>query len=268
MYRLLATDIDDTLLAPDGSLPESNRAALRRLHDAHVAIVFCSGRSDISIWQIASTILPLDDDEYLISFNGARVVTAGSRRVVAQTYVSTAAIARIAEYTRKHDLHLQGYLGDDFIVETASPVAEIYANATGTPYQVFERLEAALPDGSPKLLIIGDPDILARHLKPLAELDDSLNVMVSKPQYVEIVAAGVNKGSALTRLAEKLGIPAEETVAVGDGGNDADMLRAAGLGIAVANAHPEANDAADIVLKSRSEDGAIEEIARRFFALR
>lgn len=265
MYRLLATDIDDTLLALDGSLPESNRAALRRLHEAGVAIVFCSGRADISIRNIASSILPLADDEYLVSFNGARVVTADTRRVVARQYVPVSSVTRIAAYAREKGLYLQGYLGDEFVVEEKTEATDPYAQATKTTYRVVDELAAALPEGSPKLLIIGHHDALVSHRQRLLELDGDIQVVFSKPHYLEIVAAGVNKGSALTRLIAEIGVPLEETVAVGDAANDADMLRAAGLGVAVANARDEARAAAAVVLESHADDGVMEEVARRFF---
>jgi Cof subfamily protein (haloacid dehalogenase superfamily) len=265
MYRLIATDIDDTLLAPNGSLPEANRAALRSLHNAGVAIVFCSGRADISIQAIASSILPLVDDEYLISFNGARVVTAATRRLLSRQYVARDSVSRIAAYASENGLYLQGYRGDEFLAEYETKATKPYAEATKTTYRIVEDMARALPEGSPKLLLIGDHEILAEHRVKLAALDDSVRLVFSKPHYLEIVAADVNKGSALIRLAAQLGIPIEETVAVGDAANDAEMLRAAGLGIAVANARREAREAAQVVLETDAKDGAMAEVARRFF---
>lgn len=265
MYRLLATDIDDTLLAPDGSLPEANRRALRSLHHTGVAIVFCSGRADVSIRNIASSILALADDQYIVSFNGARVVTADTRRIVTRQYIPPSTVARIAAYARANGLYLQGYVDDIFLVEKETPATKPYAESTKTGYRVVKDLAEAMPEGAPKLLLIDDHDHLAAHRPHLESLDGSAKMMFSKPHYLEIVAAGVNKGSALALLADALEVPVGECIAVGDGANDAEMLRTAGLGLAVANASPEARAAADIVLESRSEAGVMEEIARRFF---
>lgn len=266
MYRLLATDIDDTLLAPDGTLPGANRDALLALHDAGVGIVFCSGRADVSIRNIASSILPLADDEYLVSFNGARVVTAKSRHIVAKDYVPRDSVERIARFARDRGLYLQGYIDDDFLVERETERTPRYAAATQTSFRVVADLAAALPEGSPKLLIIGDHDDLARQRDRIVEIAGPVQMMFSKPHYLEIVAANVSKGSALTRLASALEVPLAEIVAVGDAPNDADMLRVAGMGAAVANARPEAREAARVVLDSEAKDGAMAEVARRFFA--
>ena len=272
MYRLLATDIDDTLLAHDGSLPPANRDALRRLHERGVIIVFCSGRSDLSIRTIAAGILEPDDDEYYIAFNGARIVTAATRTTVARRYVSSDAIEALADYAREADLHLQGYSADDFVVNAPSVLADRYAEATKTRYLVSNDLCAALPEGSPKLLFIGAHELLSRHRLGITTINDSLPeedrfaTMFSKPHYLEIVAAGVNKGTALVRLADILEIPRDETLAVGDGENDVEMIRAAGTGVAVADAHEGARDSADEVLASGADDGVMGEIERRFFA--
>lgn len=273
MFRLLATDIDDTLLAPDGTLPEANHRALQRLHEAGVTVVFCSGRSDVSIRGIAAPVLEPADDEFYISFNGARVVTADTRRIVSRRYVTPRAIETIVAYAHEHGLQLQGYAGDEFIVERADETTERYARATNTGYRVVADMHAALPDGSPKMLFVGDHEKLVPHRDALRETGASLpeadrfTPMFSKPHYLEMVAAGVSKGDALRRLAEQLGIPIEATLAVGDGDNDVDMIRAAGTGLAVASAHASAREAADVVLETSAAGGAMEEIARRFFSL-
>lgn len=272
MYRLLATDIDDTLLAPDGSLPQANHDALQRLHAAGITIVFCSGRADASIRKIAAPILEPADDEYYIAFNGALTVTARSRDVVSRRFLSAAAAARVLRYAREHGLYVQGYAGDDFVVESDHEYARMYARETKTTLRIVDDIAAALPDGTPKLLFIGDHDELARHQTALAKLpddrpDERFSLMFSKPHYLEVVARGVDKGDALVRLAETLGIAVEETLAVGDGDNDIAMIRAAGQGVAVADAKQAAREAADVVLESRASEGAIAEIARRFFNL-
>jgi len=272
MYRLIATDIDDTLLAPDGSLPEENHTALQKLHEAGIIIVFCSGRADISIRGVASKILEPADDEYYIAFNGARVVTADSRRVVTRHYVSADGVRKAAAYAREHGLHIQGYDADEFLVERESEFVERYAEATGSVYRVVDDLAAALPDGTPKLLLTDTHEKLLGHRPTLNKIgadatDEGFVAMFSKPHYLEIVATGVNKGEALVRLAATLSIPIESTLAIGDGENDVEMITAAGTGLAVANATASARQAADIVLESRAEDAAMAEVVRRFFRL-
>jgi Cof subfamily protein (haloacid dehalogenase superfamily) len=264
MYQLLATDIDDTLIDEAHRLPDANRELLARLHDAGVKIVFSSGRADVSIQQVASPILVPADDEYYIAFNGARVVTAASRTVVADLSVSAQSLEAVVRYAREHGLYLQGYDGDSFLVEYECPDTHAYAESTGMEFRVVDDLISALPTGSPKLLCIGDREKLEGHRIAIAEASDC-SALFSKTRYLEIVRPDVDKGSALVALAARLRIPIGQTIAVGDSTNDVAMLRAAGLGLAVGNAREEAKAAADVTLSSSASDGVLTEIVEKYF---
>lgn len=267
MYRLLATDIDDTILAEDGSLPEANHRALESLHRRGIPVVFSSGRATVSVRDVARRIITLADDEYIIGFNGARVVTAQSEQVLFEQLLPADVLREITAYAREHTLLVQGYDAEAFIVETDDPRCKEYAADTGMNYRVVDNLPAALPLGSAKLLIIDDHEKLLRHKEELDRRSAGRwDVTFSKPKYLEIVSPGVSKGEALRRLAEHLAIPIEATVAVGDSLNDREMLEAAGLGVAVANAREELKAVADIVLDRTAAEGAIEELSERFFS--
>ncbi len=285
MYRLLATDVDDTILAPDGSLPKTNHDALLDLHHRGFVVVLSSGRPTISLRQMAYQIGDPDDTEYLISFNGARVTSAVSDTVVYEQVLSQQAVGRIMEYAHAHGLFVQGYGAEEFLVEYDDPRAEAYAAAAKMSYRVVPDLVEALPAGSAKLLVIHPEEEIPPHQAALEELarkpapgdaavagskagvlsEPAWVTTRSKKHYLEIVAPGVSKGTALRILAEKLGIPIDETIAAGDSTNDREMLEAAGLGIAVANAREELKAVADVVLDRTAEEGSIAEIAERFF---
>lgn len=266
MYRLIATDIDDTILAPDGSLPDANRRALERLHRRGIAVVLSSGRATVSMEAIARDILPPADDEYLISFNGARVTSLRSGTVLHERLLSCDAIATVMDYAREGNLLVQGYRTRDFIIEKDDPRSARYADETDMKYEIVPDLVQALPAGTPKLLIIDDPEALPEHQKRLmARAGETFVAISSKPHYLEIVSPGVSKGDALERLAEHLGIPIAETLAVGDSLNDHEMLEAAGLGVAVANAREALKRIADVVLTRSAEEGAIEEVEERYW---
>lgn len=266
MYRLLAADIDDTILAEDGSLPETNRRALEALHSRGIPVVFSSGRATVSIRAMAKRIVTLADDEYIISFNGARVVTALSDTVLYEQLLPQKAIAEVAAYAREQGLLVHGYGPERFLAELRDPRSEQYARDTAMEYDVVQSLPEALPEGTAKLLIIGDHEELVRHKGELERLSNGRwSVTFSKPHYLEVVSPGVDKGAALRRLANRLDIPIAETLAVGDSLNDQQMLEAAGLGVAVANAREELKAIADVVLERSAAEGAMEELVERFF---
>lgn len=267
MYRLLATDIDDTILAEDGSLPEANQRALESLHRRGIPVVFSSGRATVSVRALARRIITLADDEYIIGFNGARVVTAQSEKVLFQQILPPEVLREVTAYAREQSLLVQGYDAEAFIVESDDPRYKEYAADTGMEYRVVESIADALSEGSAKLLIIDEHERLFRHKEELDRRSGGRwDVTFSKPDYLEIVSPGVSKGEALRRLAEHLEIPIDATVAVGDSLNDREMLEAAGLGVAVANAREELKAVADVVLNRTAAEGAMEELSERFFS--
>lgn len=266
MYRLLATDIDDTLLDPDGALPAVNRESLRDLAARGVAVVLTSGRAVVSTRMIAERIFDPEADEYLICFNGAVVTTTRSRKLISSVVLDREVVARVAHYAREQDLVLQAYGRDDFVVERDHELSRRYARDTDMQYRIVKNLAELDEGGTPKLLLIGDHDALAEHQRELSRLAPQASVMFSKPRYLEIVGEGIAKGSALRALAAKLDIPIEETLAIGDSLNDLSMIEAAGLGVAVANARSEVKEAADVVTERSAAEGAVSEVVARFFS--
>jgi Cof subfamily protein (haloacid dehalogenase superfamily) len=270
MYRLFASDVDDTLLAKDGSLPEATHRALQVLHQAGVAVVLSSGRATSSMRPIAARIMDLADDEYLISYNGGRVVTALSDHVVYEQPLAQPLISSIMEYCRKHRIHTQGYEPEGFVVESGAAGDEektlMYSRAASLEYRYVDDMPSALEAGSVKMLLIGEHEELVVHRDALTSMSRGrYEVMFSKPHYLEIVSAGVSKGRALTMLADKLGIPLENCIAMGDSTNDIDMIRTAGMGVAVANAREDLKSAAGHVLSRSSDEAALVELVQKFF---
>ena len=270
-YTLLATDIDDTLLAHDGSIPHDNIRALQALMYDGVTIVFSSGRATNSILRVAQSIVTPTDQVYILAYNGGRLSTALSDTVLWEQLVDPTTIAVLSDYARTHQLHLQGYEGNSFLVEAVATnyreLSQGYASATQMEWEVVEDLARRLPHGSPKMLLIGDQHTEHHASEIRQRLGAQIEVAPSKPGYLEIVPRGVTKGSALTALAQYLGITMEETVAVGDSLNDMEMVKAAGVGVAVANARAELIEVANVLLTRSASEGALWEVAQRFFGV-
>jgi Cof subfamily protein (haloacid dehalogenase superfamily) len=87
----------------------------------------------------------------------------------------------------------------------------------------------------------------------------------SHPHFLEIMAPDIDKGTALRRLADHFELPMEQVMAIGDGGNDIEMLQAAGVGVAVANAEGRVKAVADVITERTNNEGAVAEVFRRYF---
>ena len=135
---------------------------------------------------------------------------------------------------------VQAYRNDERIVERDRPEAHRYAEHAGMEIHLVPDLDAAMGPTTPKLVIVSAPDVLESILpEARTRWKGRLNVATSTPDYLEFTSAESDKASALRFMCERLGVARAETVAVGDGRNDASMIAWAGLGFAVEGSPPE-----------------------------
>lgn len=267
MYKLIAIDMDGTLLNDHHEVPENVKSALHQAKKQGIKVVLCSGRP---IGGMRSYIkqLSLDEDgDYAIAYNGAFVQNTYSNEVV-------------AELSLKHD-DLQNLY--DHSLELNTPMHFFDVNGLYTPnadiseYSVLESYLNKIPLGYrqvsdvpkdisiPKIMYINKPEKLTHTIQALPEsLKDQYNIVQSSPYFLEFVHPSASKGNAVSKLAELLGIKQEEVMCIGDNGNDISMIEYAGCGVAMGNAIPEVKAVADFETLSNNEGGvayAIEKVA-------
>jgi Cof subfamily protein (haloacid dehalogenase superfamily) len=152
--------------------------------------------------------------------------------------------------------HINAYVDDELYVAAATREAHAYADLNQIEMHVVGELRAWLHDDPTKLVAVGDPtalDGLESELKP--RFAGRLFVSKSLPHFLEFAHPDVSKGSGLQFVADRLGFTAAQTVACGDGENDRELLDWADFGVAVANAHREILDRADLIVPSVDEEG-------------
>ena len=152
--------------------------------------------------------------------------------------------------------HMNAYANDELYVAEPTPEAHAYADLNKVQMHVVGDLRKWLREPPTKLVAVGDPDALDElELVLQARFAGRLFVSKSLPHFLEFAHPDVNKGAGLTFVADRLGFGPEETVACGDGENDRELLDWAGFGVAVANAHEDVLERADLVVPSVEEEG-------------
>jgi Cof subfamily protein (haloacid dehalogenase superfamily) len=250
-YDLLALDLDDTLLRKDLSISPRCLEAVRRCRAAGVRVTLSSGRMLRSVEPFAAK---LGLEVAVISYNGALIAELPSRRVMAHHPVPAAEAEQVIDELRRARLHVNVYVDDQLYVEQLTDEARAYCARNGVEpvERPFHELPAARMT---KVLAIGPPHELTRLAPIFAASHPGLHVTKSRPEYLEFMPAGINKGLGLADVAGFYGIERQRVAAVGDGPNDVEMLEYAGLGVAVANAPARVRAAADMVAPSNEEDG-------------
>ena len=259
--RLIATDLDGTVVRSDGTISDRTRAALAAVEEAGAILVLVTGRPPR--WMPA-IVEATGHRGLAICANGALVYDLHTDRVVQHSLMSADDVAHVVEALRRD------VPGISFAVErhdTGFAHEPSYRPRwdSGDPKQV-QPIEALIADGVAKLLArhegMGPDELLAtahRSVGTRGTLTHS-----STDGLLEISAAGVSKASGLAALAAEHGIGPTDVVAFGDMPNDLPMLSWAGLGVAVANAHPEVLSVADEVTASNDDDGVAQVLARWF----
>jgi hydroxymethylpyrimidine pyrophosphatase-like HAD family hydrolase len=249
--RLVASDLDGTLLRPDETVSERTRRAVAAARDAGITVVLVSGRPPRSIGPLAERV---GVGGIAICANGAVVWDLDSGTMVDSSPLAAEVATRLVHALR------QAIPGALFAVELEGGFGREPGWSDGLRPVRPDVLEAdalELITGPVTKLLVRHPELDFAEVAERARqaVGDDAVVTWAGLRVVEISAAGVTKAFALERLCRRLGIDAAEVVAVGDMPNDLAMLAWAGTGVAVANAAPEVLEAADEVTAANTDDG-------------
>ena len=249
--RLVACDLDGTLLRPDETVSDRTRAALASARDAGITVVLVSGRPPRSIGPIAER---LGVGGIAICANGAVVWDLDAGTMVDSSPLAAALAARLVHALR------EAIPGALFAVELEDGFGREAGWSEGVVPVAPGALEAdalELISGPVSKLLVRHPTMAFAEVAERARraVGDDAVVTWAGLRLVEISAAGVTKAFALERLCRRLGVAATEVVAIGDMPNDLPMLDWAGTGVAVANADQAVLAAADEVIASNLDDG-------------
>lgn len=226
--------MDDTLLNADGVLTPRTKRALTRAMAAGVYVVLASGRMLESTLPFANE---LSVNAPIIIYNGAMVYDVPKNRALNTRTIPEETARGICKMAEERGIYVQTYPGEGYFAAARTPYTAQYENSirvkceiTGAP------LSAWISSTQVKLLIIGKKEETLQNIELFRAAFPTVSFMMSRPNYIEIVAKGVDKKDALEKTIRSLGIAREEVLAFGDGQNDVSMLNYAGLGYCVENA--------------------------------
>lgn len=258
--RLVAIDIDDTLLLDDLTIAPGARQAIQRAMQEGVTVVLATGRMFPAALPFARE---LGLTGPLITYNGALIRTVGGETWWHRPVPQELAL-EVLEFGAAGGWTVQCYCDDLLYVRQVNDDVKYYLEIAHVPVQECADMRALLSERpSTKLLSIGSPEEIVRRAAALEKaFAGRLTITISKPRFVEMLAPHVSKASALAEVARRLDVPREQVMAVGDSFNDLDMIEWAGVGVAMGNAAPAVKERADYVVGTNMDEGLAEAFER------
>lgn len=252
--RLVFSDLDDTLVARDKSVPAGNLAALDLLLSHGVGFVPCTGRT---VWGVPAEVLAHPATRFVVGSNGGMVIDARTGETLRRSVMGVGVVVRVYERVSHLNITFDAFMGGHILAERSRYEAMEGFGIDEANLAVVRSLrephDATIPeliagaDGVEKVTIYWSSEGTRDELRAaLAEFPE-IEVTTSHPKNFEFMAAGTSKGTALRWICAHLGIDVAETVAFGDSANDLAMIVAAGDGVAVGNAQQAVLDVADHV---------------------
>jgi Cof subfamily protein (haloacid dehalogenase superfamily) len=236
LYRLIASDMDDTLLSPAGTLEPRTFRALKRAMDAGVFLVLASGRMLESVLPFARE---LSVNAPIIAYNGAMVYDLAHGRVLNSAAIPMETARGICRMAEENGIYIQAYPGEGYVAEARRPYTKLYEDSIKVECGITGvKLSEWIATDQIKLLVIGEKEDTLKHIEMFQQAFPGVTFMMSRPNYIEIVAGDVDKRWALEQAIRALGVSREEVLAFGDGQNDISMLNFAHLGYCMENATP------------------------------
>ena len=283
MYKLVAIDLDGTLLNSYGEVSEATKNALQKAKSQGVEIVLASGRPISSTESLA---IELGVDNYLISGNGSAVFDIKNQKVIYDRFLNKEQVLKIAKLCEKNSFFYNVYTEDEVIASSLNYNVLFYYKENlkkkeekRTHINVVQNIEKYIEEsGKEKFLKITVCDesqfifnSIMKRLKMIADIDVLETAYMSKKKiksgtedvdiqyfYTEITNRNVNKWSAIEFLLEKLNINKEEVLTIGDNMNDLEMIQNAGLGIVMGNSNPKMKEIAKEIVSDNNSEGVLE----------
>ncbi|MGL5379862.1 sugar-phosphatase [Clostridium sp.] len=264
MYKLIALDMDGTLLREDKSVSERTKKTIQEARDMGVTVVLATGRPIEGVRRYLEELKMLGENDYVLSYNGALVQKTKNKEAVSEIALSGSDVHYLHNLSKELGVNIHAFSEKQgLITPKNSKYTEVEATINEIKVTEVDFTKVDKDDVIIKIMMIDEPEILGAAIEKLPkEVYEKYTVVKSTPYFLEFLNKEANKGTGVELLANHLGIKREEVITMGDAGNDLHMIEYAGLGVAMENAFEEVKKAADYITDSNNNDGVAKAIEK------
>ena len=264
MIKMIATDVDGTLLRWSFDFSPATKQCIKKLKQNGIKVVLVTGRMHCAALGIAQE---LGIDTPIVSYQGGMIKEFSKcDDVLFRSDMDAEKAVEIIDWARDNDVHINLYMDDVLYVEEDSVTIRKYTDARFIDYHVckFDKLKIKNVN---KILAIDfqNPERVTGWVNDLTRLYPDLYIIKSTPYFCEIASKEATKGNAVDFLREKWGLKKEEILALGDQDNDIELLKAAGTAVAMGNASDELKAVADYITDTVENDGWVKAVEKFCF---
>ena len=266
MIKMIALDLDNTLLNSQKEISPANERALKRLHESGIKVVLCTGRPINAIGHYIDQLDLHQPDDFTITFNGGLVVNNQTKQPLYAQGTTKADLQAVYDYLRSQGLPMD-VLDFDRVYELTELGPARY-KGTVKNIEFVDTTMVDLPGAEhpfAKAVLATEPaKVTQAKAQVPAAVTAKLRVVQSQPHILEFLPLGVNKMVGLNHLLAHFGWQAAELMTFGDADNDLEMIIGAGDGVVMANGLPAVKVVADHLTTSNDEDGVADYLTKTF----
>jgi len=257
MYKLVALDMDGTLLNSQGAISPRNKQAILAAIAQGTRVVLASGRPLEGMNWALEELGMIGNDDYVACYNGSLVYQVADKTLLRSQTVTGADAKSLASLANKLGVYVHAFSLKDGLI---TPKHNYYTDheAKINDLTITEVDFSTLSDDEEilKVMMIDEPEKLSAAIALLpAEIYQQYNILQSAPFFLEFLHTDSHKGIGVKAIADQFGIHADEVICMGDAGNDKQMLEYAGLGVAMDNASDDIKAVANHITASHNDDG-------------
>ena len=255
--KLIAVDIDGTLVNSNKEITPEVFSAIQDAKEAGVKVVIATGRPIAGVAKLLDDLQLRDEGDYVVTFNGALVQETATGHEIISESLTYEDYLDMEFLSRKLGVHMHAITKDGIYTANRNIGKYTVHESTLVSMPIFYRTPEEMADKEiVKCMFIDEPEILDAAIEKIpAEFYERYSINKSAPFYLELLKKNVDKGSAITHLAEKLGLTKDETMAIGDEENDRAMLKVVGNPVVMENGNPELKKIAKYITKTNDESG-------------
>lgn len=264
--KLIAFDLDDTLLNDERQISDENVAAIRECAERGIYIVLCSGRAEDAILPFVRRleIAGKEAGRYLIAINGCSIFDMHARQQIFCRKVESDILLRVDELAELSGFKTEVYTPDTIYYNKETEYTKLDVDLCGLKGVEVADYRNFIKTGFTKMLVPGEPEklqVLQKQLKE--EFGERAVIFTSKPYFLEILPPNCGKGEAIAWLAKHIGIGEDTTMGFGDSMNDESMIRLCKYGVAMKNGLEEIKTIADFVTEKDNDHSGVADFLRK-----